>query len=184
MSIVIRVKISRTWGYNVEGIDDLSRPANKPWGFARVWIEDAGRPSGSCVVKHCESGATYNEPYANSACPFFSLAATLAAQDTASDAPRRRRKSRCRHDYQNFLNFQCYGPGPWRAAHALRVPPPAAQGKQGGRGGGGRGGTPDRSTGTPEPVKVFDKPLLLRTDRVFDLGDHDIAGHYRYRHDL
>jgi metallo-beta-lactamase class B len=89
---------------------------------------------------------------------------TLAAQDVGNpaDAHIAAAKTAAGEDFQNLLNFQCYGPGPG----GQRTPPgagtgaaPAAQtGRGPGRGGGGRGpqGPPDRSTWYAEPVKVFD----------------------------
>ncbi|MEI9815171.1 MAG: hypothetical protein WDO18_22095 [Acidobacteriota bacterium] len=50
-------------------------------------------------------------------------AATLAAQDTASDAHVAAARAAAGTDYQNFLNFQCYGPGPG----GQRTPPGAPQ---------------------------------------------------------
>jgi metallo-beta-lactamase class B len=87
---------------------------------------------------------------------------TLAAQN-ANDTPDAHfaaAKAAAGEDFQNLLNFQCYGPGPG----GQRTPPgaaPAAQPGQGagrgaGRGGGRAAGPPDRSTWYVEPVKVFD----------------------------
>ena len=83
----------------------------------------------------------------------------LAAQDAGnpSDAHFAAAKVAAGSDFQNLLNFQCYGPGPG----GQRTPPGAAAGAQPGRGGGrigGRGqqGPPERSTWYAEPVKVFD----------------------------
>jgi len=87
---------------------------------------------------------------------------TLAAQNAndTSDAHFAAAKAAAGEDFQNLLNFQCYGPGPG----GQRTPPgaaPAAQAGQGagrgaGRGGGRAAGPPDRSTWHAEPVKVFD----------------------------
>ena len=87
---------------------------------------------------------------------------TLAAQNAADtpDAHFAAAKAAAGEDFQNLLNFQCYGPGPG----GQRTPPgaaPAAQPGQGagrgaGRGGGRAAGPPDRSTWYVEPVKVFD----------------------------
>jgi len=89
---------------------------------------------------------------------------TMAAQNTndaVSDpaaAHLAAAKTAAGDDFQNLLNFQCYGPGPG----GQRTPPgagkgtaPATQAGRGGGRGGGRG-TPDRSTWYAEPVKVFD----------------------------
>ncbi len=82
---------------------------------------------------------------------------TLTAQN-ANDTPQSHfaaAKVAAGDDFQNLLNFQCYGPGPG----GQRTPPgaaPAAQpGRGAGRGGGRAGGPPDRSTWYAEPVKVF-----------------------------
>jgi metallo-beta-lactamase class B len=96
---------------------------------------------------------------------------TLAAQD-ANDTPDAHfaaAKAAAGEDFQNLLNFQCYGPGPGgQRTVAGRGPAAGARGKGGlgrgaGRGGGGIGGRgrgprqpPDRSTWHAEPVKVFD----------------------------
>ena len=89
---------------------------------------------------------------------------TLIAQDVndAAAAHIAAAKTAAGEDFQNLLNFQCYGPGPG----GQRTPPgaagvagaaPAAQAGRGtGRGGGRAGGPPDRSTWYAEPVKVFD----------------------------
>jgi metallo-beta-lactamase class B len=85
---------------------------------------------------------------------------TLAAQDisTAADAHFAAAKAAAGQDFQNLLNFQCYGPGPG----GQRTQPGAAAVEQGGPGRGGRGagrgaqGPPERSTWYAEPVKVFD----------------------------
>jgi len=79
---------------------------------------------------------------------------TLPAQDT-SDAHFAAAKAAAGEEFQNLLNFQCYGPGPGgqRAEAAT-----GAQTKQGGGRFDRRGpqGPPDRSTWYAEPVKVFD----------------------------
>jgi metallo-beta-lactamase class B len=95
---------------------------------------------------------------------------TLVAQNTddavnnpAAAAHLAAAKTAAGEDFQNLLNFQCYGPGPG----GQRTPPgaPAVVGRggrsgglnAGGRGGGrGQQGPPDRSTWYAEPVKVFD----------------------------
>src|SRR5690242_3234307 len=64
-------------------------------------------------------------------------------------------------DFQNLLNFQCYGPGPGGQRTPPGGAPAAARGPGSGAGGGragGRGkqGPPDKSTWYAEPVKVFD----------------------------
>jgi metallo-beta-lactamase class B len=83
---------------------------------------------------------------------------TLTAQN-ANDTPDSHfaaAKAAAGEDFQNLLNFQCYGPGPG----GQRTPPgaaPAAQpGRGAGRGSGRAGGPPERSTWYAEPVKVFD----------------------------
>jgi len=65
---------------------------------------------------------------------------TLSAQDGAHFAAA---KAAAGEDFQNLLQFQCYGPGPGgpRAAPGGAQRPP---------------GPPDRSTWYAEPVKVFD----------------------------
>jgi metallo-beta-lactamase class B len=85
-------------------------------------------------------------------------ALTLTAQN-ANDTPESHfaaAKAAAGDDFQNLLNFQCYGPGPG----GQRTPPgaaPAAQpGRGAGRGGGRAGGPADRSTWYAEPVKAFD----------------------------
>ncbi len=96
---------------------------------------------------------------------------TLAAQD-ANDTPDAHfaaAKAAAGEDFQNLLNFQCYGPGPGgqrtvagggAAAGARGKGGPGRGAGRGGRGIGGRGGgprqPPDRSTWYAEPVKVFD----------------------------
>ena len=90
------------------------------------------------------------------------LLANLAAQnpnDAANDTADRHfaaAKAAAGDDFQNLLQFQCYGPGPGgpRAAAGTAG---ALPGQVGGRGGGQRPpGPPDRSTWYAEPVKVFD----------------------------
>jgi metallo-beta-lactamase class B len=93
------------------------------------------------------------------------LGASILPAQTANDNPDTHfaaAKAAAGDDFQNLLNFQCYGPGPAGAAAG------GARGGQGrGAGGGqnagagragGRGqqGPPDRSTWYAEPVKVFD----------------------------
>jgi len=82
--------------------------------------------------------------------------ATLAAQDTP-DAHFAAAKAAAGDDFQNLLNFQCYGPGPGgqRAASGAVAQPGRGAGQGGGRG-RGQQGPPDRSTWYAEPVKVFD----------------------------
>jgi metallo-beta-lactamase class B len=84
----------------------------------------------------------------------------LSAQDTP-DAHVAAAKAAAGNDFQNLLNFQCYGPGPGGQRPVPGAPP--AQGKQGGGGGQAKGGgagkqagPPDPSTYHREPVKVFD----------------------------
>ncbi|MBZ5677719.1 MAG: MBL fold metallo-hydrolase [Acidobacteriia bacterium] len=92
----------------------------------------------------------------------LAAAFTLAAQN-ANDIPDAHfaaAKAAAGEDFQNLLNFQCYGPGPG----GQRTPPGAASaaqpgqgaGRGAGRGGGRAAGPPDRSTWYAEPVKVFD----------------------------
>jgi metallo-beta-lactamase class B len=94
---------------------------------------------------------------------------TLAAQntnDTANDTPDAHfaaAKAAAGEDFQNLLNFQCYGPGPGGQRAAAGVGAGArgqgGPGRGAGRGGGRAGGPrqpPDRSTWHAEPVKVFD----------------------------
>ena len=79
----------------------------------------------------------------------------LAAQDVtnSSAAHFAAAKTAAGEDFQNLLNFQCYGPGPG----GQRTPPGTAPAAQPGRGAGrGPQGPPDRSTWYAEPVKVFD----------------------------
>ena len=87
-------------------------------------------------------------------------ALTLAAQN-ANDTPDAHfaaAKAAAGENFQNLLNFQCYGPGPG----GQRTPPGAGRGaatppgRGAGRGGGRAAGPPDRSTWHAEPVKVFD----------------------------
>lgn len=86
-------------------------------------------------------------------------ACTLAAQ-TSSDTAEAHiaaAKAAAGDDFQNLLNFQCYGPGPGGNRTAA-----AGRGAGAGQGGGQRPaaprqpGPPDRSTWHVEPVKVFD----------------------------
>jgi len=75
---------------------------------------------------------------------------TIAAQNTP-DAHLAAAKAAAGDDFQNLLQFQCYGPGPGgprAAAGAPRSGPRAA--------GPRRSGPPDRSTWHLDPVKVFD----------------------------
>ena len=92
------------------------------------------------------------------------LAFNLAAQNTngtandSADAHMAAAKAAAGEDFQNLLNFQCYGPGPG----GQRAVPGAAGRGPGAGPGTGRGagprqpGPPDRSTWYAEPVKVFD----------------------------
>jgi metallo-beta-lactamase class B len=75
---------------------------------------------------------------------------TLPAQDDAQFAAA---KAAAGDDFQNLLQFQCYGPGPGgpRTAPGAATPRPAGQ-----RPPGPPPGPPDRSTWYAEPVKVFD----------------------------
>ena len=89
---------------------------------------------------------------------------TLAAQNTndaANDTPDAHfaaAKAAAGEDFQNLLNFQCYGPGPGgqRGVAVAGAQPGGGAGRGGGRGAGRAGGPPDRSTWYAEPVKVFD----------------------------
>jgi metallo-beta-lactamase class B len=85
------------------------------------------------------------------------LAVSILLAQSTNDAHFAAAKAAAGDDFQNLLNFQCYGPGPGGQRGGAA---PGAQGKQGGGGiggGGGRGqGPPDRSTWYAEPVKVFD----------------------------
>jgi metallo-beta-lactamase class B len=83
---------------------------------------------------------------------------TLTAQN-ASDTPDAHfaaAKAAAGEDFQNLLNFQCYGPGPGGQRTPPGAAPTAQPGRGAGRGGGRAGGPPDRSTWYAEPVKVFD----------------------------
>jgi metallo-beta-lactamase class B len=81
---------------------------------------------------------------------------TLTAQDTF-EAHAAAAKAAAGEDFQNLLNFQCYGPGPGGQRTPPGATPAAGRGAAGGRGGGQRPqGPPDRSTWHMEPVKVFD----------------------------
>jgi metallo-beta-lactamase class B len=86
------------------------------------------------------------------------IAVAILAAQNANDTPDAHfaaAKAAAGEDFQNLLNFQCYGPGPGGQRGGAA---PEAQGKQGGGRAGGRGqqGPPDRSTWYAEPVKVFD----------------------------
>ena len=88
------------------------------------------------------------------------LVFTLTAQDTneTPDAHFAAAKAAAGEDFQNLLNFQCYGPGPGGQG-AAGARGQAGPGRGAGRGGGRAGGPrqpPDRSTWYAEPVKVFD----------------------------
>jgi metallo-beta-lactamase class B len=83
---------------------------------------------------------------------------TLTAQN-ASDTPDAHfaaAKAAAGEDFQNLLNFQCYGPAPGGQRTPPGAAPTAQPGRGAGRGGGRAGGPPDRSTWYAEPVKVFD----------------------------
>jgi metallo-beta-lactamase class B len=81
-------------------------------------------------------------------CGLLLAVSTLAAQGTNdADAHFAAAKAAAGDDFQNLVQFQCYGPGPGgprAAAGALPQRPP------------GQPGPPDRSTWHAEPVKVFD----------------------------
>src|SRR5262245_43252905 len=81
---------------------------------------------------------------------------TLAAQN-ANDTPDAHvalAKTAAGDDFQNPLNFQCFGPGAGGNRGAAAGAP---RGQGGGQGGGQRQqGPPERSTWHAEPVKVFD----------------------------
>ena len=85
---------------------------------------------------------------------------TLVAQDANSPAAAHiaAAKTAAGEDFQNLLDFQCYGPGPGGQQTPPGSPAAAQPGRGAGRGGGRGGGrgTPDRSTWYAEPVKVFD----------------------------
>ncbi len=74
----------------------------------------------------------------------FSVLAAQNSNDTP-EAHIAAAKAAAGDDFQNLLQFQCYGPGPG----GQRAAP-------GARGGPRRQGPPDRSTWYAEPVKVFD----------------------------
>jgi metallo-beta-lactamase class B len=78
-------------------------------------------------------------------------AAVLTAQDSA-ESHIAAAKAAAGDDFQNLLQFQCYGPGPGGNRGAAGVP------RGGGQRAGGprRSGPPERSTWHAEPVKVFD----------------------------
>jgi metallo-beta-lactamase class B len=77
-------------------------------------------------------------------CGLLLAVSTLAAQDDAHIAAA---KAAAGDDFQNLVQFQCYGPGPGGQR------PPAGAGQ---RPPGPPPGPPDRSTWHAEPVKVFD----------------------------
>ncbi len=89
----------------------------------------------------------------------------LAAQD-AEDAHVAAARAAAGDDFQNLLQFQCFGPGPGaqrggagaaRGKGVAKGPAKGAAPKGVGRGRGrGPAGPPDRSTWYAEPVKVFD----------------------------
>jgi metallo-beta-lactamase class B len=74
------------------------------------------------------------------------VAGALAAQDSP-EAHLAAAKAAAGADFQNLLQFQCYGPGPGGNRGGTRVPR---------AGGPRRSGPPERSTWHAEPVKVFD----------------------------
>jgi metallo-beta-lactamase class B len=79
------------------------------------------------------------------------------APDAAADAHFAAAKAAAGDDFQNLLNFQCYGPGPGGARPAAGAGTAGpARGQAAGRGPGRQQGPPDRSTWYAEPVKVFD----------------------------
>jgi metallo-beta-lactamase class B len=82
-------------------------------------------------------------------------ALTLGAQDSA-DPHLAAAKAAAGDDFQNLLNFQCYGPGPGGQRAVPGAPPAAGRGQAGRGGGRGPQGPPERSTWYAEPVKVFD----------------------------
>jgi metallo-beta-lactamase class B len=90
------------------------------------------------------------------------LAASILAAQGANDTPEAHvaaAKAAAGEDFQNLLNFQCYGPGPGgqRAAAATGAQPGQGRGQGDGRfDRRGPQGPPDRSTWYAEPVKVFD----------------------------
>ena len=71
------------------------------------------------------------------------------ARNDAADRHMAAAKAAAGEDFQNLLNFQCYGPGPG-------VQPGRGGAAPGGRAGQRPPGPPDRSTWYAEPVKVFD----------------------------
>ena len=85
------------------------------------------------------------------------LLATAAAQDAndTADAHIAAAKAAAGDDFQNLLQFQCYGPGPGGPRAGAQRGPGGGRGGQ--RAGGPRQpGPPDRSMWYAEPVKVFD----------------------------
>ena len=88
--------------------------------------------------------------------PFLMLAALFLTAQETPDAHVAAAKAAAGDDFQNLLNFQCYGPGPGGQRAAPGAAPKGAKG--GGKGGAGKGkaGPPERSTWYREPVKVFD----------------------------
>ena len=86
-------------------------------------------------------------------------AAILTAEDgnDTPDAHIAAAKAAAGEDFQNLLNFQCYGPGPGGPHAVPGVQLSQGQGQGRGRAGGQRPpGPPDRSIWHAEPVKVFD----------------------------
>ena len=83
------------------------------------------------------------------------LAVSILPAQPAADTPDAHiaaAKTAAGDDFQNLLQFQCYGPGPG----GNRAGAGAPRGGGGGRGGPRQQGPPDRSTWHAEPVKVFD----------------------------
>jgi metallo-beta-lactamase class B len=87
------------------------------------------------------------------------VASPLAAQDTNDTVEMHVENARAAagDDFQNLLEFQCFGPGPggFGGGRATAAP----QGRGGARGGGrgrGQAGPPARETWYAEPVQVFD----------------------------
>jgi metallo-beta-lactamase class B len=91
--------------------------------------------------------------------PGLLLAVSILTAQTAhdsADAHFAAAKAAAGEDFQNLLQFQCYGPGPGVQQ------PTAGRGQAGGRAGAQRQpGPPDRSTWYAEPVKVFDNLYFL-----------------------
>ncbi|HEY2381743.1 MAG TPA: MBL fold metallo-hydrolase [Terriglobia bacterium] len=91
------------------------------------------------------------------------LAVSMLAAQTTNDTPEAHfaaARAAAGDDFQNLLNFQCYGPGPGGQRAAAGAGAPRGQGSGRGAGSGqragGQRGAPDRSTWHMEPAKVFD----------------------------